>query len=40
MKDIKGICPIIATPFTEKGEVDYEDLANLVKTLCLGGCHG
>ena len=39
MKEIKGICPIIATPFTEAGEVDYEDLANLVKTLCLGGCH-
>jgi len=39
MREIKGICPIIATPFTEAGEVDYEDLANLVKTLCLGGCH-
>ena len=39
MKEIKGICPIIATPFTEAGEVDFEDLANLVKTLCSGGCH-
>jgi len=39
VKEIKGICPIIATPFTEAGEVDYEDLANLVWVLCRGGCH-
>ena len=39
MKEIKGICPIIATPFTENGEVDYEDLSRLVDTLCRGGCH-
>ena len=39
MTEIKGICPIIAAPFTEKGEVDYEDLDRLVKTLLLGGCH-
>ncbi len=39
MIEIKGICPIIATPFTENGEVDYEDLYSLVKTLIQGGCH-
>ncbi|MBO5652991.1 MAG: dihydrodipicolinate synthase family protein, partial [Clostridia bacterium] len=39
MTEIKGICPIIATPFLENGEVDYESLENLVKTLLLGGCH-
>ena len=39
MTEIKGICPIIATPFLENGEVDYESLENLVKTLVKGGCH-
>lgn len=39
MTDIKGICPIIAAPFTKTGEVDYESLENLVKTLIKGGCH-
>ncbi len=39
MKEIKGIAPIIATTFTENGEVDYEDLYNLVKHLIEGGCH-
>lgn len=38
-KEIKGICPIIATPFTEDGEVDYKSLENLVETLIHGGCH-
>mgnify|MGYP000986269761 CR=1 FL=1 len=38
MADIKGICPIIATPFTESGEVDYIGLDNLVKHLIKGGC--
>ena len=38
MVEIKGICPIIATPFTECGEVDYDDLSRLVKTLIKGGC--
>lgn len=40
MADIKGICPIIALPFTETGEVDYESMRNLVRTLIEGGCHG
>ena len=39
MTEIKGICPIIAAPFCENGEVDYESLSNLVKTLIKGGCH-
>ena len=39
MTEIKGICPIIATPFLQNGEVDYESLDNLVKTLIKGGCH-
>lgn len=36
---IKGICPIIAAPFTEKGEVDYISLDKLVAVLIQGGCH-
>ena len=39
MKEIKGIAPIIAATFNEQGEVDYEDLYNLVKHLIKGGCH-
>lgn len=39
MNRLKGICPIIATPFYDNGEVDYEGLDNLVKHLILGGCH-
>lgn len=37
--EIKGICPIIAAPFTEEGEVDYKSLEHLVTTLVQGGCH-
>ena len=39
MTEIKGICPIIATPFKENGEVDYRSLDNLVRVLIKGGCH-
>ena len=39
MVEIKGICPIIAATFYDNGEVDYESLENLVKTLIKGGCH-
>lgn len=38
MADVKGICPIIAAPFDKNGEVDHEDLYNLVGTLSKGGC--
>ena len=39
LTEIKGICPIVATPFTDNGEVDYESLDKLVKHLINGGCH-
>ena len=39
MKEIKGICPIIATPFSENGEVDYKGLENVIEELIKGGCH-
>lgn len=39
MVDIQGVCPIIATPFTERGEVDYESMTNLLRVLAKGGCH-
>ncbi len=37
---LKGIYPIIATPFTETGAVDYEDFENIIKVLIEGGCEG
>jgi len=37
---LKGICPIIATPFTKTGEVDYDSLLNEVYYLADNGCHG
>ena len=40
MSDIQGICPIIATPFDERGEVDYESMTNLLRVLAQGGCGG
>lgn len=36
--EIKGICPIIAAPFDNNGEVDYDDLYNIVATLSKDGC--
>ena len=33
MKEIHGICPILAAPFTAGGEVDYAGLARLVQHL-------
>jgi 4-hydroxy-tetrahydrodipicolinate synthase len=33
------VCPVIATPFTETGAIDYESLRNEVKVLAEGGCH-
>ena len=36
---IEGICPIIATPFTEAGEVDYDGLSHVVRWMAAGGCH-
>jgi len=37
--NIRGVCPIIATPFTKHGEVDYDSLTNLIHVLAQGGCH-
>lgn len=38
MSELRGICPIIATPFTAKGAVDYDSMENLIRTLIQGGC--
>lgn len=40
MTTLKGICPIIATPFTSAGEVDYDSLQNEVYFMADHGCHG
>lgn len=37
--ELKGICPIIAAPFTSSGSVDYDSLRHLARTLTEGGCH-
>ncbi len=39
MVDIKGICPIIATPFTSAGEVDYDSMRALMRWLIQKGSH-
>jgi 4-hydroxy-tetrahydrodipicolinate synthase len=39
MVQVKGIAPIIATPFTPSGGVDYDSFRNVVSTLIKGGCH-
>lgn len=40
MKEIGGIIPILATPFTERGEVDGESFCRLVETAIQDGVHG
>ena len=40
MTNLRGVCPIIATPFTETGDVDETSLRRLIDTLIDGGCHG
>ncbi len=37
---IRGPFPILSTPFTEKGEVDYAVLANQARFVDWGGCPG
>lgn len=37
--ELKGIAPIIATPFTNSGEVDEDSLKNLLHVLIKMGCH-
>jgi len=39
MSEIKGICPIIAAPFTEGGAIDYTSLDHLLSVLIKGGVH-
>ncbi|WP_049903179.1 dihydrodipicolinate synthase family protein [Halococcus agarilyticus] len=36
---LHGVCPIVDTPFTESGDVDYGGLEFLSETLIDGGCH-
>lgn len=36
---LEGICPIIATPFTDNGAVDYDGMRRLIAALIEGGCH-
>jgi len=38
MTDIHGVCPIVATPFTESDAVDLESLRSLVATLSEEAC--
>lgn len=40
MIQLKGICPIIATPFTKTGEVDFDSLQNEIKFMADVGCTG
>src|SRR5215467_13258487 len=39
-KALRGIFPIMATPFTESGALDYEDLEREVDFLSRCGVHG
>jgi 4-hydroxy-tetrahydrodipicolinate synthase len=39
MIKLKGVFPIVATPFTEAGEVDLDSLRKLIGVLAGGGCH-
>lgn len=36
---IQGVCPIIATPFTDDGEIDYDSLDHEVREMAEQGCH-
>lgn len=38
MTEITGVCPIVQTPFTENGEVDYESLETELRWLIDSGC--
>lgn len=35
---LSGVCPIVDTPFTNNGDVDYDSLDNLCATLIENGC--
>lgn len=36
---MQGVCPIVDTPFTDEGDVDYKSLRNLIDVLASNGCH-
>lgn len=40
MKEIKGIIPILAAPFTDKGEVDEDSFQQLIRHLMKTGVNG
>lgn len=40
MKSLKGIVPIIATPFHDDGSIDYESLRSELRYFKRVGCHG
>lgn len=39
MLKLKGIFPIVATPFNPDGAIDWSGFDRLVRTLAQGGCH-
>lgn len=39
-KQLRGIFPIMATPFTSSNQVDYEDLEKEVEFMTCCGAHG
>lgn len=40
MKEIKGVCPVIAMPFTDHGNVDFAGFDRLLQHLIASGVHG
>ncbi len=40
MKKIEGVCPVIAGPFTQQGDIDLDGLENLTRHLIDIGSHG
>lgn len=40
MSVLRGVWPIVATPFDEAERVDYESLRTQIEALAAGGCHG
>lgn len=37
---VTGVCPIITTPFDDRGEVDFESLRSVIQWIGRAGCHG
>ena len=36
---LHGVCPVVATPFSETGAIDFESLRNEIEALAAGGNH-